>query len=51
MRCGRRKGASLAAELRASMVRLRGFAEEMAGLRDGVREAQFERLRSADWSS
>ena len=27
------------------MVRLRGFAEEMAGLRNGVREAQFDRLR------
>jgi uncharacterized protein (TIGR00255 family) len=39
------EGASLAAELKASMVRLRGFAEEMAGLRNGVREAQFERLR------
>ena len=40
------EGASLAAELRASMGRLRAFAEEMAGLRNGVREAQFERLRS-----
>jgi uncharacterized protein (TIGR00255 family) len=40
------EGASLAAELRASMLRLRAFAEEMAGLRNGVREAQFERLRS-----
>jgi uncharacterized protein (TIGR00255 family) len=39
------EGASLAAELKASMVRLREFAEEMAGLRNGVREAQFERLR------
>ena len=41
------EGAALAAELRASMLRLRAFAEEMAGLRNGVREAQFERLRSA----
>ena len=40
------EGAMLAAELRGSMLRLRGFAEEMAGLRNGVREAQFERLRS-----
>ena len=40
------EGASLAAELRASMLRLRAFAEEMAGLRNGVREAQFDRLRS-----
>jgi uncharacterized protein (TIGR00255 family) len=40
------EGASLAAELRASMLRLRAFAEEMAGLRNGVREAQFERLRA-----
>ena len=40
------EGAALAAELRASMLRLRAFAEEMAGLRNGVREAQFERLRS-----
>jgi uncharacterized protein (TIGR00255 family) len=40
------EGASLAAELRASMLRLQAFAEEMAGLRNGVREAQFERLRS-----
>jgi uncharacterized protein (TIGR00255 family) len=40
------EGTSLAAELRSSMLRLRGFAEEMAGLRNGVREAQFERLRS-----
>jgi uncharacterized protein (TIGR00255 family) len=32
--------------LRASMLRLRAFAEEMAGLRNGVREAQFERLRA-----
>ena len=40
------EGAALAGELRSSMLRLRGFAEEMAGLRNGVREAQFERLRS-----
>jgi uncharacterized protein (TIGR00255 family) len=40
------EGASLAAELRASMLRLQAFGEEMAGLRSGVRDAQFERLRS-----
>jgi uncharacterized protein (TIGR00255 family) len=40
------EGAVLAGELRGSMLRLRAFAEEMAGLRNGVREAQFERLRS-----
>src|SRR5580765_4708370 len=40
------EGAALAAELRASMGRLRGFAEEMAGLRNGVREAQFDRLKT-----
>ena len=40
------EGAMLAAELRASMLRLRAFAEEMAELRNGVREAQFERLRT-----
>jgi uncharacterized protein (TIGR00255 family) len=40
------EGASLAAELKASMLRLQAFAEEMADLRNGVREAQFERLRS-----
>ena len=40
------EGATLAAELRASMLRLQGFAEEMAELRSGVRETQFERLRS-----
>jgi uncharacterized protein (TIGR00255 family) len=39
------EGAALAAELRASMGRLRAFAEEMASLRNGVREAQFVRLR------
>ena len=42
----RQEGASLAAGLRASMLRLQRFAEEMAELRSGVREAQFERLRS-----
>jgi uncharacterized protein (TIGR00255 family) len=40
------EGEALAAELRASMLRLRVFSEEMAGLRNGVRESQFERLRS-----
>jgi len=40
------EGASLASELKASMQRLAGFAEEMAQLRNGVREAQFERLRA-----
>jgi uncharacterized protein (TIGR00255 family) len=40
------EGASLAAELKASMLRLQAFGEEMAGLRNGVREAQFERLRN-----
>jgi len=40
------EGAALAAELRSSMKRLEGLAAEMAGLRNGVREAQFERLRS-----
>ncbi|MBB5316720.1 YicC/YloC family endoribonuclease [Tunturibacter empetritectus] len=40
------EGASLAAELKASMLRLQAFGEEMAGLRNGVREVQFERLRS-----
>ena len=39
------EGAALAAELRASMGRLRIFADEMAGLRNGVRVAQFERLK------
>jgi uncharacterized protein (TIGR00255 family) len=39
------EGAVLADELRASMMRLRTFADEMASLRNGVREAQFERLR------
>ena len=40
------EGQSLVAELRASMQRLRDFSAEMAGLRNGVREAQFERLRA-----
>ena len=40
------EGAALAAELRSSMVKLRGFADEMAQLRNGVREAQFERLKT-----
>ena len=39
------EGALLAVELRASMVRLQSFAEEMSELRRGVREVQFERLR------
>jgi uncharacterized protein (TIGR00255 family) len=40
------EGAALAAELRASMLRLRGLAEECAQLRMGAREAHFERLRT-----
>jgi len=40
------EGAALAAELRNSMARLRAFGDEMAVLRNGVREAQFERLRT-----
>ena len=40
------EGAVLASELRSSMGRLQNFADEMAGLRNGVRAAQFERLRS-----
>ena len=39
------EGAALAAELRASMLRLRSLAEECAALRTGAREAHFERLR------
>jgi len=42
----KQEGESLVAELRASMLRLRAFSTEMAGLRNGVREAQFERLRA-----
>ena len=40
------EGAALAAELRASMLRLRALAEECAALRTGAREAHFERLRT-----
>jgi uncharacterized protein (TIGR00255 family) len=40
------EGASLAAELRASMLRLRALAEECAALRTGAREAHYERLRT-----
>lgn len=40
------EGSSLAAELSTTMRRLLRFAEEMAGLRAGVRETQFERLRT-----
>ncbi len=40
------EGAALAAELRASMGRLRGLAEESAELRMGAREAHFERLQT-----
>ncbi len=40
------EGAALAAELRASMLRLQTFAEEVAELRSGVRDALFERLRA-----
>jgi len=40
------EGAALAAELRASMLRLRTLAEECAALRTGAREAHFERLRT-----
>ena len=40
------EGAALAAELRASMLRLRALAEECAQLRMGAREAHFERLRT-----
>lgn len=39
------EGTALAAELRASMSRLLTFANEVAELRSGVREALFERLR------
>jgi uncharacterized protein (TIGR00255 family) len=39
------EGAALAAELRASMLRLRALAEEAAVLRAGAREAHFERLK------
>jgi len=40
------EGAALAAELKASMTRLRALAEEAAALRTGAREAHFERLRT-----
>lgn len=40
------EGAVLATELQASMVRLKRLADEMATLRNGVREAQFDRLRA-----
>jgi len=40
------EGAALAAELKSTMARLRAFGDEMALLRNGVREAQFERLRT-----
>ena len=40
------EGVALAAELRASMQRLRGLAEEATLLRSGAREAHFERLRT-----
>jgi uncharacterized protein (TIGR00255 family) len=39
------EGEVLAAQLRASMAKLDEFAAEVAQLRSGVREAQFERLR------
>ncbi len=40
------EGASLVAELRGSMERLRDYAVEVAELRGGVRAAQMERLRA-----
>ena len=40
------EGASLAAEMTASMERLLGLTEQMAELRVGVREAQMERFRA-----
>lgn len=40
------EGATLVCELQTSMHRLSTFAAEMAELRNGVREAQFERLRT-----
>ena len=40
------EGEALAAELRASMLRLRALAEECAQLRVGARDAHFERLRT-----
>lgn len=40
------EGATLAAELRVEMLRLRELAEEAAELRTGAREAHYERLRT-----
>jgi uncharacterized protein (TIGR00255 family) len=40
------EGAALAAELKASMLRLRVLAEEAVVLRAGAREAHYERLRT-----
>ena len=40
------EGEALAAELRASILRLRALAEECAQLRVGARDAHFERLRT-----
>lgn len=40
------EGAALVAELRASMKRLDGLAQEASGLREGVRAASLERLRA-----
>lgn len=40
------EGGALVTELHASMSRLQAFAEEVAGLRSGVRDALFERLRT-----
>jgi uncharacterized protein (TIGR00255 family) len=40
------EGAALAAELRASMQRLRGLADEATQLRIGAREAHYARLRA-----
>ena len=39
------EGASLTQELRAGMARLRAFSDEVSGLRAGVRQALFLRLR------
>lgn len=40
------EGSAIVAELRGSMARLGEFAEAMTRLRSGVREGQFQRLRS-----
>ena len=40
------EGATLAAELRAEMMRLRALAEEATELRAGAREAHYDRLRT-----